>query len=150
MEVGISNWVRAQSSAEYLSVFAVALAIIAISAYAVLNVGSGAGKLLPQSCDFNLGIYCSDIAVASNSTATMFALIGHNPQAYSIANLSLNVSIANNKTTVSCTPHIILPGQPFVCVSRLNAYVPYAHGVNGKITANTEYCALDNCVNTIG
>ncbi|MEM3212200.1 MAG: hypothetical protein QW091_01565 [Candidatus Micrarchaeaceae archaeon] len=148
--VGISNWVRAQSSVEYLLVFAVALVIITISSYVALSVGSSANKLVPQSCSFNLGIYCSDIAVASNSTATMFALIGHNAQEYSISNLSLNVSIDNSKTTISCTPRIILPGQPFVCVSRLSAYAPYAHSVDGKIIASTEYCALDNCANAIG
>ncbi len=141
--VKTSGAFRAQASLEYLLAFAMALGIMVVAAYVILGLGSSVGNIQGGSCSFDLGISCTDVLVASNSTSTVFALLGSNSREYPVNGLRLSVALNGVSTQALCPFGKILPGQTFVCYATLGTFNRPASSASGNITASVGYCGFN-------
>ncbi len=134
---------RAQVSIEFLLTFVAGLSVIVGAAYTLLGIGNGVASVISTTCNFDLGIACSDLVVTSNSTSTMFALVGSNSQEYPITGMSLNVGLDGQSTSAQCTKGKIMPGQVFVCFAKLATFQKPGSSSSGNLTAHVGYCGFN-------
>jgi len=135
---------KAQNSIEYILVYAAVFVIAALIVYLVYSSFSSASSLLPAKCTFDFGVDCVGIIEASNQTGTMFAMLGTNMQPYAIKSPSLSISVEGSTSTVNCSPDYVKPGQPMLCVGKLNTYRPLLSYASGTLVVNASYCGLPN------
>ncbi|MGC8586736.1 MAG: YncE family protein [Candidatus Micrarchaeia archaeon] len=141
---------RLQASMEYLFVYVTVFIILVVIAFVIFNFASISSKnILPAKCEFDYGIDCHAIIVASNSTGTMVALLGSNMLPYPIKNVSLNINSDGSATSTKCSPGIVKPGQTLLCVAKMNTYAPVLSFDSGNLMANASYCGISsaNCSN---
>ncbi len=131
------------------------LAAFIIIAGAAVYLFSGAffgilGIAQASDCSFGNGINCDNLAIVSNSTETVFSMLGSNPQSHPISGVSLNVTIGGFSSEIKCVPEIIRPGQTFVCSSELSIYEKPGAAVSGNIAAYSGHCTnSDNCASAV-
>jgi len=126
-----------------LSTFILGIGIFAAAAYAILLVGSGVGYSTGSSCVFDMGIACKDFFLASNSTNTVFAILGSNTQEFPITDVSMNAGLNGKPTDLMCSPGQINPGQQFICFATLNTFQKSGTYGGGNLTAHVGYCGFN-------
>ncbi len=142
---------KAQNSIEYILVYTAVFIIAALVVYLVYSSFSNANSLLPSKCTFDFGIDCIGIIEASNQTGTMFAMLGTNMQPYAIKAPSLSISDGSSTSTVNCSPSYVKPGQPMLCIGKLNVYKPLLSYASGTLVVNASYCGMpgNGCTNSV-
>ena len=134
---------RAQVSIEFLLTFVAGLSVMIGAAYTLLGIGNSAASIAGTTCNFDLGVACSDIIVTSNSTSTMLALVGSNSQEYPITDLSLSVGMNGQSSGMQCSAGNIKPGQSFVCFGKLSTFQKPGYASSGNLTASVGYCGFN-------
>jgi hypothetical protein len=148
---GMKENSRAQASPEYFAILIVGL-VVAIGAVAVVyQMFSATSSIHNNYCEFDMGISCTGVLVSSNSTMTVFAMVGSNSREYPIKNIGFNATLWGNQVSAVCAPGEVNPGQPFVCLSILNSLNPSASYASGNLIANVSYCGMNggNCTSSI-
>ncbi len=113
---------RGQAAIEYLITYGWAILII-VAALGMLYFYVGVPmSIQPNTCDFVVGVSCSNYNVAmvsgSKSTANV-SLMMENPQYYPIKDPVMTVSISGKNYTAACSPAFVNPGATFVCASNI-------------------------------
>ncbi|MEM3791657.1 MAG: hypothetical protein QXL16_02945 [Candidatus Micrarchaeaceae archaeon] len=141
MMVGMGSR-KAQSSIEYLFVFSFSLAIIAIVGSLLIN---SASSIAPSICNFDQYMYCADAELVTNSTSSVFVILGSNMYEYPFSSLSLSLASGSYFGSSSCFPKNVEPGGDFVCIVKLNKQVPIGAYFSGKLNMHAKACTLFSC-----
>jgi len=139
---------RLQASLEYLLVYIAVFIILAVVIFVIFNFTSITSRnVLPTKCEFDYGIDCHAIIVASNNTGTMVALLGSDMLPYPIENVSLQINSSGTTSMVKCSPSVVMPGQTLLCVAKMPTYAPVLSFDSGHLKANAKYCGIStsNC-----
>jgi hypothetical protein len=134
---------KAQASPEYLAVIIVGLIVAVGAAAVVYQMFSATSSIHNNYCNFDLGISCTGVLVSSNSTMTVFAMVGTNSRQYPITNIGFNATLWDTSVSAVCAPGKVEPGQSFICLSILNNLNPPASYASGNLIANVSYCGMN-------
>ncbi|MGC8628741.1 MAG: hypothetical protein ACP5T4_00830 [Candidatus Micrarchaeia archaeon] len=140
---------KAQVGFEYMLVTIAMLAIVSAVLFFVLFASSSAASIAPQSAYFDGGISSHGFVIASNATKTVFAFIGSDAGEYPLKGVSLSLEINGANTSIGCSPSVVKPGSPFMCVGTLNQFLPFGASTSGKIIANAKECQFNSCSNPV-
>ena len=138
---------RAQSSAEFLSVYGMALLITAILVGLLVTILSIPQLIAPPSCSIQNKAFCNDLVVGVNSVTknAIIAIAVVNTQPYPIKDPSIMFTTnGRNTTSSSCSPNLIPAGGIVICTANLPAQITYASGalISGRITLLGKACPL--------
>ncbi len=134
-----------QSASEFLSVYGIALLIIAVVTVIIYAITSLPSSTVPNTCTFSGYVSCRNIAIGSNTLASRAILLFSNPQQYAVENAIPTINITNIGTfTGSCSPYYALPGGIFECVINFNKKMIPNQLSNGRINLSLTVCTTIN------
>jgi hypothetical protein len=134
---------RAQASPEYFAILIVGLVVAVGAAAVVYQMFSATSSIHNNYCEFDMGVSCTGVLVSSNSTMTVFAMVGSNSREYPIKNIGFNATLWDSPVSAVCAPGKVAPGQSFICLSILNNLNPSASYAAGNLIANVSYCGMN-------
>ncbi len=140
----VGGGVKAQASIEYLWIYILVVIIAVVAAYFIYSVFANANSLLPSKCVFDYGIQCEGIIEASNASSTMIALLGTNAQPYPIYSPVLYINQSGSSLEANCSPSIVKPGQPILCIGKMQKLEPVFGYESGTTILKASYCGY-NC-----
>ena len=136
---------KIQSASELLSVYGIALLIVAVVTVIIYVVTSLPSSTVPNFCTFSGYVFCRNIAIGSNDLVSRAILLFSNSQQYAVENAIPTINITNTGTfTGSCNPYYALPGGIFECVINFNKKMTPNQLSNGRINLNLTVCTEIN------
>ena len=155
---GIRGALRGQSAIEYLTSYAWAFIIIAVTLGVFIYLLAIPQTIIPTSCYFGYGIECRGMVLGSNSVIGGNLIIGMvftNSQQYDIvgaapSNLITANFIISQYGTVNaiCIPSNAISGGAIGCVGTGTTAVPVGTLLKGTMTVNAAICLVgtaNNC-----
>ncbi len=139
---------KAQATTEYLLIYISFFAIAIVVAYVLLSMlAQSSSNIVPPTCSFDTGVYCKAIFVVSNFTSTKVALLDTNMMPYAMKDASFNVTLGSESSVATCSPSVVNPGAPMLCVATMPLHSLVGSFASGNIKVGVAYCGISqaNC-----
>ncbi|MEM3272804.1 MAG: hypothetical protein QXD58_00620, partial [Candidatus Micrarchaeaceae archaeon] len=138
----LESGLKGQSATEYLLIYGMALAIVALILGILLFLVYAPSISVPSSCSFVSGAYCQDMVFGSNSVSLSVGLFLTNTQQYPVINPSIMLNISGiGSMRGACKPNLVAAGGAIIC----NVTVPQRAIAYGTLESGKLYLSAVPC-----